>query len=111
LIRELIAEWLCAVGYGTVVACDAQCAMLCFEAAPVDLVVTDLRMPHWSGEELIAAVGRKHPEVRIIAMSALLERTSAGRPLMVVGADQTLSKPFTREELLGSVRSVIGPPG
>ncbi len=49
---------------------NGRAAMTILETCPVDLVVTDLKMPELDGFELIANLSRTHPEVPVIVMSA-----------------------------------------
>jgi CheY-like chemotaxis protein/predicted regulator of Ras-like GTPase activity (Roadblock/LC7/MglB family) len=49
---------------------NGRAAATILESCPVDLVVTDLKMPEMDGFELIAHLSRHCPEVPVIAMSA-----------------------------------------
>jgi CheY-like chemotaxis protein len=60
---------------------------------PVDLLVTDLRMPGMSGQELIRCARSRLPELKIIIMTAFYspELREFGRDFQVTA---TLEKPF-----------------
>jgi two-component system KDP operon response regulator KdpE len=70
--------------------------------APVDLVLLDLGLPDGDGEQLLAALRKKHT-VPVIVISA---RESDGQKvrLLDAGADDYLVKPFSIRELLARMR-------
>lgn len=71
-------------------------------ALPFDLIICDLMLPGATGEELIAAVRERDPELPVIVISA---RTSTTDPidLLKLGADDYLTKPFDLDELAARV--------
>jgi two-component system, chemotaxis family, chemotaxis protein CheY len=84
-------------------------ALRAVAAAPPDLLITDLIMPDGDGVELITAVKRAYPSVRILAISGRRELGSVNLLQMsaMVGADATLAKPFSSEELLAKVAELL----
>ena len=78
-------------------------------AEPPDVLITEVLMPDCDGIELISAVTRAHPAVRIIAVSA--RRYLGGLDLLdlasKLGADAALEKPLEVERLLATVGRVI----
>ncbi|MBN1842035.1 MAG: response regulator [Deltaproteobacteria bacterium] len=75
----------------------------------VDLVITDLIMPDKEGLETIMELRRDFPHVPIIAMSGG-GRISPEEYLYLakkLGAQHTLCKPFTRQEILRAIRDVL----
>ena len=76
---------------------------------PARLLITDMQMPCLNGAETLAAVGREFPAMPVIAMSGHFgsglgfTRDTAIRQ----GAHKTLTKPFSRDALLGLVREVV----
>ena len=81
-----------------------------FEALPIinnevpDLIFIDIMMPRLDGYQTCSLVksNRRFKDIPIIMLSSkegLFDRAK-GR---VVGAEQYLTKPFTREDLLGSI--------
>ncbi|MFZ4535034.1 response regulator transcription factor [Propionivibrio sp.] len=67
-----------------------------------DLVTMDLTMPEMDGEACIEALVLQLPEVRILVVSALADRTTALRAVMK-GAHGFVLKPFRDEELLNAL--------
>jgi CheY-like chemotaxis protein len=80
-------------------AADGREAIHVFERSPeISIVLTDLVMPNQEGIDAIRAMRRRRPEVVIVAMSGAFH----GQFLPVakaLGADATLSKPFTLDVL------------
>ena len=92
--------------------CDVLTADNGFEALPVisahhpDILFIDIMMPRLDGYQTCALVKnnpkfRDIPVVMLSSKDGLFDRAK-GR---VVGAEQYLTKPFTREDLLGAIRT------
>ncbi len=75
---------------------------------PVDLVLSDMRMPEFSGAQLLAKLRQSDPVVPFILMSghASHEEVSEARTL---GLQGFISKPFTPVQLAELVARVLGP--
>ena len=88
-------------GHEVYVATDGEAAFKAFLRKSIDVVVTDLHMPHVDGLELIGAVRALYPEARIIAVSG------KGQDLLdaakLLGASVALSKPLDPNELLEAI--------
>ncbi|MCA9754397.1 MAG: HDOD domain-containing protein [Candidatus Eisenbacteria bacterium] len=73
-------------------------ALELMEARPVDVIVTDMRMPHMDGAELLVATQARHPETIRIVLSGYADRDASLRTILV--AHQFASKPFSADELI-----------
>lgn len=73
------------------------------DSEPVDVIVTDMRMPGMSGEELLDLVRSAHPSVVRIVLSGQTDREVADRCLRLV--HDYLSKPCTADQLISTVTS------
>ncbi|HAV62213.1 MAG TPA: response regulator [Verrucomicrobiales bacterium] len=98
-------------GYAVMQAEDGREALRKFRESPPDLVICDLIMPEMEGMETIQELTRMKPDIRIIAISGggrvnPLDYLKVAR---MMGAVETLAKPFSSEELLASVVRLIGP--
>lgn len=101
-MRNMVRLVLEGAGYDVVTASHGQEGLGYLNGHKVDVVVTDLFMPEMDGIEVIAALRRQFPGVRIVAMS--------GRPgvdylgvAKELGAARILRKPFAMDELLAAV--------
>jgi len=98
---EVVCRGLRSAGYGVAGLTDGANALRAIADDPPDILITDIFMPDVEGIQVIATVRRAHPKMYIVAMS--------GRPLFHtlgvlnlaerLGADATLTKPFSIEEL------------
>ncbi len=109
-LRSILRVTLAKMGHDVVEARNGKEALrLCHEERP-DIVLTDLVMPEKEGIEMIGALRRFHPDVKIIAMSGG-GRGSAWDYLKIakhMGATITLAKPFSNEAIARAIAQVSG---
>ena len=82
---------------------DAPRALEALRARPVDVVITDLRMPGPSGVDLLEAIVERWPDIPVILLTAH-GNVGVAVDAMKKGAADFLLKPFDREEILFTVR-------
>lgn len=105
-LREEIAEWLNFEGFQAIVADDGIKGFDLIRTNHPDLILCDIMMPGLDGYSLIAKL-RESPvdyNTPVIMMSALSERKNI-RKGMSMGADDYLTKPFTRAELFQAIQA------
>jgi CheY-like chemotaxis protein len=71
LIRKIISGCLVAAGYVVRVAVDGLDAIGKLRAGPVDLIISDLKMPRMSGFEFLDVVHKRFPQIPVIAISGV----------------------------------------
>lgn len=88
---------------------SAEAALSALAGDPIDLVVTDLRMPGLSGLDLLARVRRDQPRLPTILITAYGsdEVAAAGRRLQTA---HYFTKPFHIEEFVRAVQEVLAQP-
>ena len=89
-------------------AVDGIDALAVLSRAPVDLILTDINMPRLDGFKFLSAV-RNNPRLRdvmVIMLSALGESVDKVRGL-TLGANDYVTKPFERAELLARVTVML----
>ena len=95
LIRQMLADALVARGFEVIVAGDAREGIqrLSEELMALDLLVTDLRMPGMSGEELVRFIRKTGGEsdLTIVAVTGRMEAGTEAQ-LLAAGADAVLDK-------------------
>jgi CheY-like chemotaxis protein len=111
IMREAVAEWLSAAGYGVRTAEDGAAGLVLVNTAAPGLVVTDICMPGMSGAAVIAELKQHHPDIPIIAISGLFESGYGinADAAIALGAGRALAKPFRRLELLAAVSQLLEP--
>jgi DNA-binding NtrC family response regulator len=103
---EVLQRNLSSQGYRVFTAPGVAEATRFLEQNPVDLVITDLKMPRASGLDLVRHVREnlKDTEVMLITGYASIEGAVQA---VKSGAEEYLSKPFTDDELLCAVQRVL----
>lgn len=105
---RLLADLLIAEGYSARIAYDGTAALAEVERAAPDLILLDLMMPGLDGIEVC---GRLKSDPRFAMVPVVLVTSAEERTLRVKalreGADDFLSKPVERQELLARVRSLL----
>jgi CheY-like chemotaxis protein len=107
--RRTLCQTLLRAGHEVLAAPDGSAALKFYRQQPVDLVITDLIMPDKEGLETILELRRLQPELKIIAVSGG-GRNRLGEYLPIarrLGAAKTLAKPFTSQEILAAVASLL----
>jgi len=104
---EVIRRNLTGEGYTVFTAPGVTEAIELLDSSPVDLVITDLKMPKVSGLDLVRHVREnlKETEVMMITGYATVEGAVEA---VKTGAEEYLAKPFTDEELLEAVAKALG---
>jgi CheY-like chemotaxis protein len=108
MYRELLAQLpsrpeICTAPSGTR-------AMAMLEAEPLRLLVCDLKMPKMDGLQVLSIVRRKYPELRTVALTAVLDEQFRSR-VYALGVDLFWHKPATPQEtkmFLECLESLLG---
>ena len=103
--RELVSGFLKKQGFEVAVAGSGEKALELFRQESFDLVLTDQKMPHMSGLELLQAVRAINPEIPVILMTAFGSIEAAVSAIQG-GATDYLTKPLNLDELLHRIRQV-----
>jgi CheY-like chemotaxis protein len=111
-LREALRSFLVGEDYVVQEATSGTAALAHYRREPSDLVITDLLMPDMEGLELIRALRRHNPAVKIIAMSGGSAGIAANylKVAMKFGAGWGLAKPFSRQEFLDTVAAAMADP-
>ena len=104
-IRTLLQELLMRAGYSVTEAADGQTALDVLFAAPPSLVLLDVSMPVLDGWETLARI-REVSDVPVIMLTARGGELELVRGLRG-GADDYVTKPFGRQELLARVDALL----
>lgn len=99
---EVIERILSSAGHRVVPAGSAAEAIRVLEAMPIDLVITDMKMPKVGGMDVIRHVRENYRDTEVIAVTGYASIDGAVSAVKG-GASEYVPKPFTNEELLAAV--------
>ena len=106
VLRESLGELLQEEGYDVLLAANGQLAYEILLDRPVDLVLSDIRMPEMDGMVLLRHVQRTAPQTPMILITAYGTVSSAVNALQS-GAMDYLLKPVQFDDLLAKVRKAL----
>jgi CheY-like chemotaxis protein len=104
---EIFAQWMKIAGCRTVrTERDGEEALAAVAEGPVDVLVTDVRMPRMDGVTLVRRLverGETIPTIIFVSGFGDVDQ----REMYGLGVEAFLSKPLRREELMGAVKRAI----
>jgi DNA-binding NtrC family response regulator len=103
--RELVCGYLKKQDYEVAAASSGERALELFRQEPVELILTDQRMPNFSGLDLVKAARAVNPETHVIVMTAYGNIETAVEA-MKAGAADYLTKPLNLEELRHKIERI-----
>lgn len=108
-LRDLIGGSLEVYGYEAILANDVNDALLILADASrhLDLLLTDVVMPHMSGVDLATSATALRPALKVLYMSGYTP-DAHHRELFSREGSAYLQKPFAPEELAARVSSLLG---
>jgi twitching motility two-component system response regulator PilG len=109
-IRRTAETLLKKAGCDVVTATDGFEALAKITDQNPDIIFVDIMMPRLDGYQTCALIKNNHnyrntPVILLTSKDGLFDR-ARGR---IVGSDQYLTKPFTKEELLGAIKQHVRP--
>ena len=105
-LRRVLQLQLEQDGYLVASAASAQQTLSLLQLRPCDLVITDLKMPGFSGVELLKEIRSQYPEMIVIILTAFGTVETAVEA-MKLGAYDYLTKPVHPDELSLVVRRAL----
>src|SRR6185436_10411835 len=105
-MREMLSIMLRKEGYHVVAAGGRAEAAAQLARGPVDLIVTDVKLPDGDGIEILRHVKAASPETVVIVMTAF-GSTETAVAAMKLGAHDYLVKPFEIDELKIVIRNAL----
>jgi len=105
-MRELLMIVLRREGHQVLLAEDGLTAVAQLEREPVDVLISDIKMPGMTGVDVLREAKRIDPDIVGIMVTAYASTETAVEALRL-GAYDYLTKPFDVEELKAKVRNAL----
>lgn len=98
VMRNLMTKILEKAGYKVVTAdCGFAARSILFEQ-PIDLVLSDVKMPDMNGFDLLKEIKADYPHIAVIMMTAYADSYTI-KDALINGADEYITKPFKHYEV------------
>lgn len=106
-LRHLIHSFL-SQDYDVFLTADGRKAMDCYElqAERIAAVITDVRMPHVNGLELVEWLHRRRPHLPVILISGQVKRAEVEN-LLRRREVEWMGKPFGLKELAATLKRML----
>jgi len=109
-LRRIVSRYLRRFGFRVEEAPTGLAAAAALMSGSYDAIISDMRMPGFSGKQLFELVQREHPELipRFVLMSGDLMRQETQRFVEQAGC-LSLEKPYELNDLLALLQRVCRP--
>jgi CheY-like chemotaxis protein len=106
ILLEIETEWFSGLAAQVLTANNGAEALKVLEATPVDVILTDVRMPVMDGITLLTKLRRmRRPIPSLVFLSGYTSISM--REAFDLGAEAIMSKPTTRQDLVYKVEKVL----
>jgi two-component system, cell cycle sensor histidine kinase and response regulator CckA len=108
-VRSTVVKVLMRRGFGVLEASDGREALRTADGYPssIDLLLTDVMMPHMDGRELVENLRKSRPEMRVLFMSGYAQEASMRTEYFDAG-DSFIAKPFEPDMLVARISDILG---
>ncbi|WP_367190446.1 HD domain-containing phosphohydrolase [Burkholderia sp. Ed8] len=94
-------------GYDVLTADSGEAALAILASTEIDLIVSDMRMPHMSGAEFLARARALHPDTMRILLTGYAEIASVVQAVNEGGVYRYLNKPWDDHDLLLTIEQAL----
>lgn len=102
IMRLGMEQFLTSQGYAVSLCADGDEAVAALQKRRFDLVITDLRLPHCDGFEILKTAKTASPDTGVIVTTAFAEIKTSVQAIKD-GAFDYIAKPFSNDELVIAV--------
>lgn len=106
LIRDLLYDFFNSQGWQTAIAENGEKALDILRSRPIDLVLSDIRMPGMDGLDLTAEMRQEFPKIPVVLMTGFPSVDTAVSALRHRVADY-VTKPFNINALYKIVEAQL----
>ena len=105
-LRQVLMHLMRGDGFDCIEAANGEEALAQLERHPVNLVLSDLRMPQMDGLELLRQTRARWPDVAVVMITAVAD-VDVAVSCLAIGAMDYLTKPFHLEEVRARVAQAL----
>lgn len=105
---ELVKLVLESGGFETMLAASGMEALAQIDRTRPDLVLLDIMMPDMDGWDVFRKIKEKDSRIPIAILTAKAQNIDRLLGLHVLKADDYITKPFGKNELINKVRKLVG---
>jgi len=98
VMRNLMIKILEKAGYKVATAGGGVMAKRILAEQPIDIVLTDVKMPDVNGFDLLREIKSDYPHIAVIMMTAYADAFTI-KDALLAGADEYITKPFKHYEV------------
>lgn len=102
-MRRLFSE----TDYKILTAENGMDALTLLENNPIDLIISDMKMPLMNGYQLLSTVKEKYPHIIRISLSGYADEVAMKKRVLHNIADFSIFKPWNNEKLLQNVDRIF----
>ncbi len=106
LIRDLLYDFFTGQGWSIAVAENGEKALQVMKNRPIDIVLTDVRMPEMDGMALVSELRQHHPDIPVVIMTGFPSVDSAVGALRGRVFDYII-KPFNINQLYKTLEAAV----
>ena len=110
IVRKFVLHVLQASGYAVIEASNGPEALRIANehTGPINLLLTDIKMPKMNGRELAERLMPLRPGVKVLYISGHTDSATVNEMALQRGAN-FLQKPFTPRQLVSTVQGILFP--
>jgi len=105
---ELVKLVLESAGFEAILVNNGMEALAKIDAGKLDLVLLDIMMPDMDGWDVFRKIKERNTTIPIAILTAKTQNIDKLLGLHVLKADDYITKPFGKNELIGKVRKLTG---
>jgi DNA-binding response OmpR family regulator len=105
-LRDVLCNFIRKRGASVFSACNGIEGFAVIEQQNIDIVISDVQMPHCSGVELVEKIRKIHPRVPVVFLTTGFADINE-KDALASGASALIQKPFKMASLVPLVESVL----
>ncbi|MES2207679.1 MAG: HD domain-containing phosphohydrolase [Pseudomonadota bacterium] len=106
-ILNTLRRLLRPLGYNVLAATSGEDALMTLEHEPIDLVISDMRMPNMDGAQLLSTVKKRWPDICRILLTGYADMASTINVINQAEIYRYIAKPWDDSEILEIIKGAL----